>query len=162
MEVNESDISTLVRTHDQELMSVTKKWVFFLPYTVFYQENQLLWWLSSQRTPLPMQEVQILSLGQEDPLEKKRQPTPVFLPGKSHGERSLVGYSPWGPEESDITEPLSMHAFTGITRFQRAISVRQLSLGHSLLTLFVCKHLISTLFYVCSFLMGILVFLLMV
>ena len=29
---------------------------------------------------------------------------PVFLPGKSHGQRSLVGYSPWGPKESDTTE----------------------------------------------------------
>ena len=29
---------------------------------------------------------------------RKRQPTPVFLPGKSHGWRSLVGYSPWGPK----------------------------------------------------------------
>ena len=33
--------------------------------------------------------------GQEDPLEKEMQPTPVFLPGKSHGQRSLAGYSPW-------------------------------------------------------------------
>ena len=32
------------------------------------------------------------------------QPTPVFLPGKSHGQRSLVGYSPWGCKESDMTE----------------------------------------------------------
>ena len=31
------------------------------------------------------------------------QPTPVFLPGKSHGQRSLAGYSPWGCRESDIT-----------------------------------------------------------
>ena len=31
------------------------------------------------------------------------QPTPVFLPGKSHGERSLVGYSEWGPKEADMT-----------------------------------------------------------
>ena len=30
------------------------------------------------------------------PQRKKRQPTPVFLPGKSHGQRNLVGYSPWG------------------------------------------------------------------
>ena len=34
------------------------------------------------------------------------QPTPVFLPGKSHGRRSLVGCSPWGREESDTTERL--------------------------------------------------------
>ena len=34
------------------------------------------------------------------------QPTPVLLPGKSHGWRSLVGYSPWGLKESDTTERL--------------------------------------------------------
>ena len=36
-------------------------------------------------------------------------PTPVLLPGKSHGWRSLVGCSPWGYEESDTTEPLHFH-----------------------------------------------------
>ena len=34
------------------------------------------------------------------PGESKWQPTPVFLPGESHGQRSLVGYSPWGRKES--------------------------------------------------------------
>ena len=38
---------------------------------------------------------------------RKWQPTPVFLPGKSHGQKSLVGYSPWGRKESDTTERLS-------------------------------------------------------
>jgi len=37
------------------------------------------------------------------PWRRKWQPTPVFLPGKSHGQRSLVGYSPWGRKESDTT-----------------------------------------------------------
>ena len=37
---------------------------------------------------------------------RKWQPTPVFLPGKSHGRRSLVGYSLWGQKESDMTEQL--------------------------------------------------------
>ena len=37
-------------------------------------------------------------------------PTPVLLPGKSHGRRSLVGCSPWGRSESDITERLHFHA----------------------------------------------------
>ena len=32
------------------------------------------------------------------------QPTPVFLPGESHGQRNLMGYSPWGCKESDTTE----------------------------------------------------------
>ena len=35
---------------------------------------------------------------------RKWQPTPVSLPGKPHGQRSLVGYSPWGLKESDTTE----------------------------------------------------------
>ena len=38
------------------------------------------------------------------PWRRKWQPTPVFLPGKSHGRRNLVGYSPWGRKESDMTE----------------------------------------------------------
>ena len=42
-------------------------------------------------------------------LQEKWQPTPVFLPGKSHGRRSLVGYSPWGRKESDRTERLHFH-----------------------------------------------------
>ena len=41
--------------------------------------------------------------------EKARHPTPVLLPGKSHGRRSLVGCSPWGREESDTTESLHFH-----------------------------------------------------
>ena len=39
-------------------------------------------------------------------------PPPVLLPGKSHGQRSLVGWSPWGLEESDTTERLHFHFFT--------------------------------------------------
>ena len=35
---------------------------------------------------------------------KKWEPTSVFLPGESHGQRSLAGYSPWGHKESDTTE----------------------------------------------------------
>ena len=42
--------------------------------------------------------------GLEDPLRNVHQPTPVLLPGKSHGGRSLVGCSPWGHWESDMTE----------------------------------------------------------
>jgi len=38
---------------------------------------------------------------------RKWQPTPVFLPGKSRGQRSLMGYSPWGCKESDTTEQLN-------------------------------------------------------
>ena len=42
-------------------------------------------------------------------MEKAMAPTPVLLPGKSHGWRSLVGCSPWGRKESDTTERLHFH-----------------------------------------------------
>ena len=38
------------------------------------------------------------------PWRRSWQPTPIFLPGESHGQRSLAGYSPWGHKESDMTE----------------------------------------------------------
>ena len=43
---------------------------------------------------------------------RQRQPTPVLLPGKSHGQRSLVGCSPCGRWESDKTDQLHFHFFT--------------------------------------------------
>ena len=45
------------------------------------------------------------------PWRKKRQPTPVFLPGKSH-QKSLVDYNPQGQKESDMTEE-TKHSYTG-------------------------------------------------
>ena len=44
--------------------------------------------------------------------EKAMATIPVLLPGKSHGQRSLVGYSPWGRKELDMTEVTSMHALS--------------------------------------------------
>ena len=49
------------------------------------------------------QETWVQSLGWEDALEEARQPTPVFLPGEFHVQRSLAGYSPW-VAESDTVE----------------------------------------------------------
>ena len=46
---------------------------------------------------------------QWDVLGPAWQPTPVFLPGESHGQRSLVGYSAWCHNEPDMTERLSTH-----------------------------------------------------
>ena len=43
-------------------------------------------------------------MGQEDPLEKGMQPTPVLLPGEFHGRGSLTGCSTWGHKELDMTE----------------------------------------------------------
>ena len=51
-----------------------------------------------------VRETWVQSLGQEDLLEKEMEPTPVFLPGKSHGWRNLAGYIVHGVSESDTTE----------------------------------------------------------
>ena len=51
-----------------------------------------------------MQETWIQSLGQEDPLEEEMATPPVFLPGESHGQRILAGYSPRGHKELNTTE----------------------------------------------------------
>ena len=53
------------------------------------------------------------------PWRRKRQPTPVFLPGKSHGQRSLGGYGPWGCRESDRTERLN----TNVCRWPRPLTL---------------------------------------
>ena len=49
-------------------------------------------------------ENQIGSLGQEDPWRRECLPTPVFLPGEFHGQRSLTGCCPWGNKELDMTK----------------------------------------------------------
>ena len=59
------------------------------------------------KNPPAMRETWVQSLGWEDPLEKGMAATPVFLPGKSHGQRSLAGCSPRSHKESNTTEQLS-------------------------------------------------------
>ena len=59
------------------------------------------------KNPPVMQETWVQSLSQEDPLEKGMGTTPVFLPGKSHGQRSIAGYSLWGCNKLDTTEQLT-------------------------------------------------------
>ena len=63
---------------------------------------------------LKTQKVKRICIGKEEgedreTFEQQGHPTPVLLPGKSHGQRSLVGCSPWGCEESDTTDRLHFH-----------------------------------------------------
>ena len=62
-----------------------------LCFIIFYSASQLVQW--------------------KVPRRKKWQPTPVFLPGESHGQRSLAGYSPWSHKESDMIEHTRTHNF---------------------------------------------------
>ena len=65
-------------------------------------------------------------------------PTPVFLPGKFHGQRSLVGYTPWGCKESDMTE----HRMHSYLLFQDAM----IKFSHVSLRLLLTMAVLSMLF----------------
>ena len=61
------------------------------------------------KSPPSVQETQVQSPGQKDLLEKEMATRSSILAGKSHGQRSLVGCSPWGREESNTTDRLHLH-----------------------------------------------------
>ena len=70
------------------------------PWVLLFYINTLtcLWFLTC-----PAQTLRVVS---SVTWRREWQPTPVFLPGKSHGQGSLAGYTPWGRKESDTTEQL--------------------------------------------------------
>ena len=72
-----------------------------------------------------MRETWVQSLGQEDSLEREWLPTPLFLPGEFHGQRSLVGHSPWGQKESDAPERLSLGCVSGYTSPHTPSNIQQ-------------------------------------
>jgi len=69
------------------------------------------WWAAVYGVTQSQTRLKRLSSISSRIISRRRQwhPTPVLLPGKSHGRRSLVGCSPWGYEESDTTERLHFH-----------------------------------------------------
>ena len=81
------------------------------------------------------QETWVQSLSGEDPWRRNWQPTPVFLPGKSHGQRNLVGSSPWGPKSqtqlSDQTrgELNDSKASSSVMDMRKSYSIVQSLLG---------------------------------
>ena len=52
--------------------------------------------------------------------------TPVFLPGESHGQRSLAGYSPWGHKETDTTEQLTLSFFHFLEEGRSVVSFQNI------------------------------------
>ena len=70
-----------------------------------------------------MQETQVQSLDWEDSQRREWPPTPVFLPGESYGQRSLVGYSPWGCKESDTTDVTRTFTFAVVLSLLRTVVI---------------------------------------
>ena len=83
------------------------------------------WWLSSKESVCNAGDIGDTGSipGREDPWRMKWKPTPVILPVKSYGQRSLAGYSPWGHKDLDMTERLkreremdkNKHPFASVT-----------------------------------------------
>ena len=88
----------------------------------------LPWWLRRQRVHLQCRRLRFNPCVRKIPWRRPWQPTPVFLPGESRGQRSLVGYSPWGRKESDITEQLTLF------QYKRSTNVQVISVTKSCLT----------------------------
>ena len=89
-------------------------WFFCLFVFLTDRHNKFPWWFSWWRVCLHCGRQ---SLGGETPWRRKWKPILVFLPGEFHGQKSLVGYSPWDHKELDKIEQLSMHAWTQIFFF---------------------------------------------
>ena len=105
--------------HGGHKESDTTEWLAlstWILYRIWAPFRALLASLQAQTVKnLPaMRETWVRSLGQKSPWRRAWQPTPVFLPGEFHGQRSLAGYSPWGCKELDTTEQLLLtHSHSG-------------------------------------------------
>ena len=64
---------------------------------------ELPWWLSGKKLACQCRRHRFNPWVRRIPWRRKWQPTPVFLPGKSRGQRNLAGYSPWATKESDTS-----------------------------------------------------------
>ena len=108
---------------------------FFSPYKRRGASQVAQW----ERIHLPKQ---IQSLVGKDPLARKWQPTPVFLPGKFRGQRNLVGYSLWGRKESDTIEHTRRHKHVKGQEDWRNFPLRVSSRGFLLLDEVIvgCSH----------------------
>ena len=67
------------------------------------------WWLSGKESACNAGDLGMIPWVGKIPWRRKRQPTSVFLPGKSHGQRSQADHSPWGHKELDTVEWLITH-----------------------------------------------------
>ena len=87
-----SQVALVVKTPPASAGDAREMWVQGLALVAQTVQNLPAMW-----------ETWVRPLGRVDPLEEGMAPTPVFLPGESHGQRSLVGYSSSGCTESDTT-----------------------------------------------------------
>ena len=95
----------------QKLVSFIRSHLFLLSFLLLWAADlrkyccdlcQRIWlprWLSGKESACQCKRHRFEPWVRKIPWKRKWQPTPIFLPGKSHGQRGLVGYSPWGHKE---------------------------------------------------------------
>ena len=93
------------------LIHTLKKFSLWLAYTesCFPVQHSIMWTISGWEATCWTLPQHVIACHYNDFWRRQWQPTPVLLPGKSHGPKSMVGCSPWGLEESDMTERLHFH-----------------------------------------------------
>ena len=100
----------LIRETSSGLMT----WLFYLVAEDTQVGKDLGPWLRWERICLQCRRLGFNPWVRKIPCRREWQPAPVFLPGESHGQRSLVSYCPWGHKESDTTEPLTLSNSCGL------------------------------------------------
>ena len=75
-----------------------------------YKMHGVPWWLSGEESDCQCRSPEFSPWVRKLPWRRKWQATPISLPGKSHGQRSQAGYSPWDHKESDLAEQLTTRA----------------------------------------------------
>ena len=96
----------------------------------------LLWQLSGKEAAYQCRRHGFSPWVEKIPWRRKGQLTPVFLPGESHGQRNLAGYSPWGRKESDTTKQMNTHAcnpclfFEGTKKANKLVKCGHQGAGH--------------------------------
>ena len=96
----------LIWTHSTFFYTQTICVPFLLPSLLY--NSGLPWWLQMVKNLPAMQETGVQSLGQEDPLEKGRATHSSIFAWRIHGQRNLAGSSPWGHQELDTAESLTL------------------------------------------------------
>ena len=84
-------------------------------------------WLSDKESACQYRRHRVSPVIRKIPWRRKCQPMPAFLPEKSHGQKSLAGYGPWGHKESDTTEVTEHSALTETYR-RNCNNLRELEL----------------------------------
>ena len=122
--LQENSPDLLVQRPSGIVIVTLQDWINLHTSTAATWGSERPWWLSGKETACNAGDLSSFPGLGRFPRRRKSQPTPVFLPGKSHGQRSLAGYSPWGRKELDTIEHTHTHTRTAHTQTQTSVHIK--------------------------------------